>query len=137
MPAYTGIILDEASRKLLVEKVWEHLEPLLAKGWVLHNNGKPPSKLPHHMTIVFGKSLPPEQAHLLGTVQPMTVFMWGESDKAAAVAVRSPVQSANDIPHITVAVSPTGKPFHSNMIEPDQWILLDDEFTLTGTVEEV
>jgi len=96
--------------------------------------GVPPELLPHHMTITPGQPLPPDMRDLLGTTQDMVAYMWGQNEQAAAVAVRSAVRSTNKQPHITVAISPIGKPFHSNNITDWEPI---SEIQLKGKVEEV
>lgn len=134
---YSGIVLDEASYSKLVNALQKYLKPLLEAGWQMQNRPPPPNppeRLPHHMTIT-PSALPEDLRPLIGKPQTMVAFKWGQSDKAAAVAVKSSVRSTNAVPHITVAISSTGKPFDSNQIK--DWIDLPQEITLTGTVEEV
>lgn len=134
---YSAIVLDGVERQKLVSALKERLEPLLQQGWKMQNSpppGVPPEILPHHMTIIPGQPLPPDMRDLIGTKQQMTAYMWGQNEQAAAVAVRSSVHSTNAQPHITVAVSPIGKPFHSNNIT--EWEPIS-EIQLSGIVEEV
>ena len=53
------------------------------------------------------------------------------SDKAIAIRVNGEM-SANAIPHITIACSPTGKPVDSNKIT--NWREIDP-FTISGKID--
>ena len=137
MARYSGIILHDQSRQILLDYFQEFLRPLLAAGWQTQNRpafGLMPEQLPHHMTIVTS-ALPENMKDLIGTEQKLTVFRWGESDQAAAVAVRTSIFSMAKIPHITMAISPIGKPYHSNLIQ--NWQDLDEELELIGIIEEI
>jgi hypothetical protein len=134
---YSAIVLNGVERQKLTDVLKDRLEPLLRQGWKMQNSPPPgvePEVLPHHMTIVPGQPLPPDMRDLIGTKQDMVAYMWGQNEQAAAVAVRCGVRSTNAQPHITVAVSPIGKPFHSNNIK--EWEPIS-EIQLSGIVEEV
>lgn len=135
---YSGIILDEESRERLVKELGSLLEPLIKESWLLQNKpGLEAEPLPHHHTLIFGQGLPEDLKKFLGTEQELVAHKWGHSDKAAAVMVRCDLRSANKIPHVTVAISPSGKPFHSNDIPESNWVSLEREIRLTGIVQEV
>lgn len=55
----------------------------------------------------------------------------GMSDKAIAIRINGEM-SANAIPHITIACSPTGKPVDSNKIT--NWRKIDP-FTISGRID--
>lgn len=131
---YSAVVLEPESRVLLIEKLQEKLQPLLEQGWQMKNRPPAPEeKLPHHMTMTMG-SLPIAMKDLVGSSQQLIAVKWGQSDKAAAVQVETSVPSNNDVKHITVAISPTGKPFHSNEIT--EWVDIDP-IPLIGKIEEV
>ncbi len=116
---YSGVILSQESRERLLSK----MESIISKlpDWKI---------IAHHCTINLGKL---KDKSLLGKKTYMLVTHVGLSDNALAVMV-SGVDSKNDIPHITVAISPTGKPKDSNDII--NWVKVK-RFGLTGTIEEV
>jgi hypothetical protein len=98
---YSAIVLDEPSQKKLLST----LASFIPVGW---------KKFAHHMTVSFAKPLP-KQEDLMKTFE-LTATEIGISDMAIAVKV-SGYQSANKIPHITIAVNPQGgKPVMSNDI---------------------
>lgn len=100
---YTGAFLDEDSQRRL-EAWWVHnIGPLL---------GKP---ICHHMTISF-KPNPAKVAETpFGEAVTLEVVGWGQDEDVQAVVVKPVgVATDNSIPHVTVAVSPTGKPFMAN-----------------------
>ena len=131
---YTGIVLDEDSRQRLIQVLQDKLQPLLDQGWQMSNRPPAPlEQLPHHMTMWLGQA-PLEFRHLLDTDRFLVAEKWGQSDKAAAVVVRTNVRCTNVIPHITMAISPIGKPFHSNEIK--EWIDIEP-IALTGKIKEV
>jgi len=122
---YTAIVLDEESRKRLINR-FIHLVPA---GWDV---------IAHHMTINMGPiGKGPADPSLLGTPAELTVVSVAADDKVLAVGVTSDVPSKNERPHVTVAVNRAGggKPFMSNNLK--DWELLTDPFDLFGTVQEV
>lgn len=136
---WSGIQIDATERAKLNRAMAQRLQPLLQEGWQQANKpppGVPPEELPDHMTIVAMKELPPEMKSLLGTVQQMRIVAWGQNDQAAAVQVESVVKSMNATPHITMAVSPIGKPFHSNNIVDWEPLPPNEQITISGTVVE-
>lgn len=74
----------------------------------------------HHMTIAFGK--PKSEGVMeyirnnMGKDVELTAVELGRSDTVMAVKIRSDVPSDNKITHVTLAVSPQGKPVQSNFI---------------------
>jgi len=120
---YSAVVLDGESRAKLLEKF------PTPKGFRV---------FAHHMTIVFGKGL--DDKSEVGKRVTLTVTELGKSDKAMAVKVEG-YPSANEIPHITLAVNTSkgGKPFMSNQIT--NWSPVEnfnvENFTVTGIVTEV
>ena len=98
---YTAVILDDPTELL---RLWEQ-----ETGIPLH-----PKKIAHHMTIKF-KPSPEEVARLpIGKRVNLRVIGYAADDKGQAVAVvPQGVSSANEIPHVTVAVNGTS-PVYSN-----------------------
>lgn len=136
---WSGIQIDSDERDRLNIAFADRLKPLLESGWQQSNKppvGTPADPLPDHMTIVAMQELPQDMKHLLGTQQFLRVIGWGQSDQAAAVLVESTVKSLNAKPHITMAVSPTGKPFNSNQIT--DWVELSpsERIVVRGKVVE-
>lgn len=117
-PKFAYIKLDDKSKAKLMTALG-HVVP---KGWLLHG---------HHMTIGFGKSIPKELKDEIGTKVTIRAVTLGVSDMAIAVGVEG-FMSANDFPHITLGVSPDGKPVMSNDIT--KWKDLDSSMNLTGEV---
>lgn len=117
---YSAVVLDKNSQKDLLSK----FKDSIPEGW------KP---FAHHMTIVFGKGL--DDKSEVGKRVTLTVTELGKSDKAMAVKVEG-YPSANEIPHITLAVNTLegGKPFMSNQIT--DWSPVKN-FKVTGIVTEV
>jgi hypothetical protein len=117
---YSAVVLDDKSQKELLSR----FKDSIPEGW------KP---FAHHMTIVFGKGL--DDKNLVGAEVTLMVKELGKSDKAMAVKVEG-YPSANEIPHITLAVNTLedGKPFMSNQIT--DWSPVEN-FTVTGIVTEV
>ena len=119
---YFGVFLDDESRERLLSKFD------IPEGW---------REYADHMTIVFNnKSEEAEKfAEMcmasLGEPVTLTVTHVGITDKTLAVRVTG-CKSNNKTPHITVSVSPIGKPVDSNNIT--NWEKID-EFTVSGTVE--
>jgi len=98
---YTGVFLDQQSHRALLRAF-----PPQA-GW---------SVKAHHMTMTLGeikeKTFPPEippEKYQLGRKVEMVVVGYGQSDKAAAVRVLTDAPTVNAIPHVTVAISSTGR----------------------------
>jgi len=117
---YSAVVLDEKSHDELLAK----FKDSIPEGW---------KTFAHHMTIVFGKGL--DDRSEVGKRVTLTVTELGKSDKAMAVKVEG-YPSANEIPHITLAVNTLegGKPFMSNQIT--DWSPVEN-FTVTGIVTEV
>lgn len=94
-------------------------------------------KYTHHMTITFNDKSEVAQAWAnatnprLGEDVLLKATHVGVSDKAIAIKV-SGEMSANDIPHITIACSPIGKPVDSNKIT--NWREIDP-FTINGRID--
>ena len=116
---YSAVLLDAASKTKLLDMVSTNIP----NGWSL---------LAHHMTIVFGKGIKNKEE--LGKKVTLTVTHVGLNDKVMAVKVEG-YESANKIPHITVAVNPDGgKAVMSNDITNWQNV---KPFILNGVVVEI
>jgi len=115
---YSAVILNEKSQTALLDT----LKQFLPQGWKTYA---------HHMTIEFGKGL--RNPNDKGKNVELTANEIGISDKCVAVKV-SGYDSANKIAHITLAVSPDGKPKDSNEIQEWQPI---QPIVLYGTIEEI
>lgn len=118
---YSGVMLDEKSKSMLLAKLGQHIP----EGW---------KTFAHHMTITFGKPLPNRDD--IGKDVTLNVKEIGINDMVIAVKVEG-YPTTNDIPHITIAVNVNagGKPVMSNKIT--NWKSLDDYMSLTGKVQEV
>jgi predicted kinase len=114
---YSAVVLDTASKTRLLEFVGDKIP----QGWKV---------FAHHMTINMG---PLKDKSDIGKNVTLSVTALGLSDMAMAVKVEG-YPSKNAIPHVTVAVSPSGKPVMSNEITKWQDI---KRFNLMGTVTEV
>lgn len=115
---YSCVLLDRASRN----KILDVLRDEIPNGWEI---------ICHHMTINLGGLRDKTD---LGKTVTLTVTRIGLSDMAMAVSVVG-YESANAIPHITVAINPNGgKPVMSNQITSWKYI---DPFKVNGIVTEI
>ena len=125
---YYGVFLDEDESKRLFNIVNSLPGIDIPDNW---------RKYAHHMTIVYNNESETAQAwanttnERLGEDVLLTVTHVGISDKSIAVKV-SGEMSANNIPHITIACSPTGKPVDSNKIT--NWREID-HFKINGRID--
>jgi len=103
-------------------KLMTALGHTVPKGWLLHG---------HHMTVGFGSGIPKELKAEIGTTVTLKAVTLGVSDMAIAVGVEG-FMSSNEKAHITLGVSPEGKPVMSNKIT--KWKALDSFMNLTGEV---
>ena len=94
-------------------------------------------KYADHMTIIYNNKSEIAQAWAKATAPRvgedvlLKATHVGVSDKAIAIRVNGEM-SANAIPHITIACSPTGKPVDSNKIT--NWREIDP-FTISGKID--
>jgi hypothetical protein len=114
-PFYTGLILDKPSTDLLADLF------KTPTGW---------TRKAHHMTLNLG---PCHDQGLVGLPFTVKAYAVGKDDKVQAVAVLTGL-SKNRVPHVTLAISPTGAAKDSNDLE--EWVTIPP-FTLTGVVTEV
>lgn len=124
-PVYFAIFLDEPSRKALVDAMF----PIVPNGWKMFC---------HHCTLSFGdpgedREVAMYIAKNLGKRVELAVTRVGTSSDAIAVEVAGDLVTRNEIPHVTVAVPPDGKPVYSNRIR--QWEDYGGHLTLTGVVD--
>lgn len=124
---YMGVFLDDASRQLLEKKVKGLPFVNIPKGWRMYC---------HHMTLAFNNHNEQSQkifdnyAKGFGLDVDLVASEIGISDKAIAVKINWTNPSGNKINHITVAVSPDGKPVDSNKIT--RWQSLPFPLKLKG-----
>ena len=125
---YLGVFLDEESKKRLKDLA-EDLDIIPDNSWKLYC---------HHMTLAYNdKSQKAENMFSiydssLGADVSMETREIGISDKAIAVKIKWGHATLNKVSHITIAVSPEGKPVDSNNII--NWKQLDKPIALTGQI---
>ena len=105
---YYGVFLDQASRQALLEEVKRYVE--IPEDWRIYCD---------HMTIVHRSNPQAETWKKIAEAKlnqktALLVHALGRSEGAIAVMVNG--QTANEIPHITVACAPGVKPVASNNI---------------------
>lgn len=125
LPEYYGIVLDDSSRNILLEK----FKDIIPSDWRI---------FAHHMTVVHCSQyrkqvLAYDYARCNeGEYVELSINSIGISDDAIAVAVSTTVPSGNALKHITLAVPVKGNPYKSNLII--DWKPIDVTFTLNGTI---
>lgn len=119
--SYTAIVLDELSRQLL----YKRFNKIIPENWKF---------IAHHMTINMEGANKGPAALLLNKQAELTGIALASSDKAIAIEVESVVPSLNPVKHITLAVSPSGKPSDSRDLTNWQKI---KPIKLNGIVQEV
>jgi tRNA nucleotidyltransferase/poly(A) polymerase len=118
--SYSGVILDSESTNKLVSLLGD----FDIEGWRVYA---------HHMTVNLGP-IPHNKRGLIGQDFDLTVTDIGSNDNVIAVKVDTPLETSNKVPHITLAVSPNGKPRMSNDIT--NWVSVTP-FKVSGTLEEI
>jgi len=116
--SFSAIVLDVNSHNALISNQYPFPIP---KDWKI---------FAHHMTITLGEL---KDKTSLGETVTLKVNKVGISDMAMAVAVEG-FRSINEIPHVTLAVSPEGKPAMSKEITKWQDI---KSFNISGVVTEI
>lgn len=91
--------------------------------------------LPHHMTLVHGPSIR-YPAQYLNQKDEVVVTGYAINDKVLAVTVKTNLPNKQNIPHITIAVSPTGKPNDSNSLLASVKPKALKPFSVSGTIKE-
>jgi len=126
---YTALVLDDPAN--LISRLEE-------RGVEIPEDWKGLPDLPHHMTIISPKEqqyrYPPEYLDEEGEA---TVTGYAINDKVLAVTVETDLPTKQDVPHITIATSPTGKPKDSNDLLASEEIIDLEPFTVSGIVEEI
>jgi hypothetical protein len=127
---YCGAFLDRGTEG---EKLYRFVEDRVGipDGW---------RKYCDHLTIIYNDGS--ENAKLwygycrerFGNQVVLTVTGIGISENAIAVTVTG-FPSNNTIPHITVSVSPTGKPVMSNYIKEWREVPAGERITLRATID--
>jgi hypothetical protein len=102
---YTAVVLTDESRKILLQKVADHMSEY-------------DDVLAHHMTVNMGTHKPEVSGYKLGDKVSLQVVGIAKDEKVCAVKVECEAGSTNDTKHITVAVNRAkgGKPFLSNKL---------------------
>ena len=126
---YTALVLDDPNG--LVSN-------LQLQGVEIPEDWKGLPDLPHHMTILS----PTQQkyrypAKYLNQPADVTVTGYAIDDKVLAVAVATDLPTKQDIPHITIATSPTGKAKDSNELLSTSETISLEPFAVSGVIEEI
>jgi hypothetical protein len=126
---YTALVLDDPAD--LVSKLKE-------QGVEIPEDWKGLPDFPHHMTILSPvKQKYRYPAEYLNQPGEVTVTGYAMDDKVLAITVTTDLPTKQDIPHITVAVSPTGYARDTNELlattEPTDL----ESFTVKGIIKEV
>lgn len=129
---YIGIFLDKMSS----DKLRRYLQnPVLKDGimdgdeWKVYCN---------HMTLAYNDGSKDVQKIFnyyqksIGDTRDLSMVAIGASDKAIAAKIDYEDKISNTIAHVTMAVSPTGKPVDSNQIT--NWLPLEKPVILYGMV---
>ncbi len=138
---YSGVVLDGESRNKLVTLLPGSYHDVKSNGNSDLNDDFKEGKfniknwkiLAHHMTVSLGP-LPIKMRGLLGQDFDLTVTDIGHTDDVIAVKVDTALNVSNNIPHITLAVSPNGKPEMSNNIT--DWVSVKP-FKVSGILQEI
>jgi hypothetical protein len=119
--SYTGVILDEQSHNLLLDK----MSTFVPGSW---------KRYAHHMTINLGPAKDPEK---LGSSVKLVATQWAKDDKVLAVMVEGLPVKDGRTPHVTVAVNAMdgGKPKDSNNLK--SWQPISEPIILNGVIKEV
>jgi hypothetical protein len=119
--SYTGILLDQASHQMLIER----MSTFIPKGWKIYA---------HHMTINMG---PAKNKKDVGKIINLTASEWAKDEKVIAVGVQGYDIKDGRKPHVTVAVNTEvgGKPKDSNLLSG--WQPISQPIPLAGVVQEV
>ena len=139
--SYSGVVLDGQSRNTLVSllpgiyhdvqnTMDSPLNDLFKKEEFNISQWK---VFAHHMTVTLGP-VPMNMRGLIGQDFDLTVTDIGYTDDVIAVKVDTNLQVSNKTPHITLAVSPNGKPRMSNDIK--FWSPVKP-FKISGTLQEI
>jgi hypothetical protein len=126
---YTALVLDDPAG--LVSKLKE-------QGIEIPEDWRGLPEFPHHMTILS----PAQQkyrypAEYLNQSGEATVTGYAMDDRVLAVAVNTDLPTKQDILHITVAVSPVGKPKDSNELLASAEVKNLEPFTVVGIIKEI
>jgi hypothetical protein len=126
---YTALVLDDPAG--MVSKLKE-------QGIEIPEDWRGLPEFPHHMTILSPmKQKYRYPAEYLNQPGEATVTGYVMNDKVLAVSVITDLPTKQDIPHITVAVSPTGYSRASNELLATSEIINLVPFVVSGVVEEM
>ncbi len=94
--------------------------------------------LPHHMTILSPRDQKIRYpSELLNQPGGATVTGWAIDDRVLAVTVKTDLPTKQDIPHITIALSPTGKASDSNDLLASGAPNKLNQFPVSGSIKEI
>jgi hypothetical protein len=104
LPEYTGVFLDDSSKKRLVEWWGKHTDTKLLDN--VHAD---------HMTIKYMPTAEEYKKTPLGKRVMMKVIGWAADEKGQAVLIQPKgIASANKYPHVTMATAPGVGAVYSN-----------------------
>ena len=94
--------------------------------------------LPHHMTILSPKDQKIRYlSEFLNQPHEVRVTGWAIDDRVLAVTVKTDLPTKQDIPHITIALSPTGKASDSNDLLASGAPNKLNQFPVSGSIKEI
>ena len=129
MVSYNALVLTDSSKKKLIGYFNKNLKkniPLDITEW---------NSYFHHVTIDMGKSKNPDFLDCSIGIQ-ITGIGFSDTNIAVKVNIKSKIiQSTNEIPHITLFVSPLGKPYGSNKIT--NWVDIENGLEISGLYKEL
>ena len=133
---YSSVTLIKEDQEYLKQYLTRYLDFFYFKRTGILNKDDYDVKC-HHMTITLGKL--EDSGHIKymedETIIPLVAYKIGYSDKAIALKVSCPINSKNEIPHITLCSinKNGGKPKDSNSIEIWESI---EPILLSGKIKE-
>jgi len=129
---YTALVLDNPAA--LVSNLKEQGVEI-PEEWIGVEKNR---DLPHHMTILSPKDQKIRYpSELLNQPHEVTVTGWAIDDRVLAVAVMTDLPTKQDIPHITIALSPTGKASDSNDLLDAGAPNKLNPFPVSGVIKEI
>jgi SAM-dependent methyltransferase len=122
---YAGVILDDGSRRLLLERLGDRIPPQCVT-------------LAHHLTLNLGKlDTTRNPANLLGQTVTLRVVTFASNERVAAAGVQGPVRAWSQHPHITLGCDLSQGAESRESSDLTSWEPLAEPFDVTGVVREV
>jgi hypothetical protein len=140
---YTALVLDDPAalvsnlkeQGVEIPKEWLGLD-LPPEEKLPHH--KENEDLPHHMTILSPKDQKIRYpSEFLNQPHKVRVTGWAIDDRVLAVTVETDLPTKQDIPHITIALSATGKKSDSNDLLASGELTKLNPFTVGGVIKEI